>query len=481
MSTNSGILIVEDSFIVAYHLRTTLESEGYNVLGTQDSGEGALAFLEQQQPDLVLMDIMLSGSMDGIETARQIKIKYNLPIIYITALTDKNTIQRAKITEPYGYLTKPFEDREIFTVIEMALYKHDIESKLRQSEEKFFSTVRSISDAIIIIDQHYQITYLNPSAENMTGWTFTDAHRKNIFDVLKLRNADTDEFPVNPFQCSLSSGKKNAMLDDLMLVSRLQSIRRIGESSLSPLIDNKGNLVGLVIIFKDMTNQFAQEMMTKELEKERKTALIEGQEKERSRIAKDLHDGLGQMLNAIRMKINVVLSDSPHSVELSKLIDEAIQESVRISENLLPSKLKDFGLATCIKSLCNQIGNSSNLAISFESLGNPQDIDQLKKINLYRIAQEAINNAVKHAKAQTITVQLNEEIDRIQLTIEDDGQGINQSSHQQERKSSHNGLVNMRERAEIMGGKLIIESDDNRGTLVIVEAPLEHKNNDVEV
>ncbi len=146
MLSKAGILIVEDSFIVAYHLQTTLESEGFRVLSTQDSGEGALEFIEKQRPDLVLMDIMLNGRMDGIETARIIKLRYNLPIIYITALTDKDTIQRAKITEPYGYLTKPFEDREIFTVIEMALYKHDIETRLRQSEEKHF-TARSISDA----------------------------------------------------------------------------------------------------------------------------------------------------------------------------------------------------------------------------------------------------------------------------------------------------------------------------------------------
>ncbi len=96
-----------------------------------------------------------------------------------------------------------------------------------------------------------------------------------------------------------------------------------------------------------------------------------------------------------------------------------------------------------------------------------------RKINFYRIAQEALNNAVKHAKANNITVQLNEEMEGIQLTIEDDGQGIT-AAKEMPSNSSRNGMANMRERAEIMGGTFIIESDENRGTLIIVEAPVQN-------
>ena len=138
------ILIVEDSLIVAYHLKKTLEAEGYSVLGIESTGESALLSISRQSPDLVMMDIMLASKMDGVETAMQVRTKYHIPVVFLTALSDKDTIQRAKITEPFGYVTKPFEDREIFTVIEMALYKHGIEMKLRQSEEKYLSTVRAI-------------------------------------------------------------------------------------------------------------------------------------------------------------------------------------------------------------------------------------------------------------------------------------------------------------------------------------------------
>lgn len=467
MLLKERILIVEDSFIVAYHLQATLESEGYIVLGTQASGEGALQFMETQQPDLVLMDIMLSGDLDGIETARIIKQKYSLPVIYITALTDKKTIQRAKVTEPYGYLTKPFEDREIFTVIEMALYKHNIESRLKQSEERYFSTVRSISDAVVVIDQSYQISYLNPSAEAISGWPLAEAQGKLLYNVLILQNQETGETQVNPIQCMLGNGRVNSMPENLVLRTRQGTDRPIGEGSMSPVIDSKGRFTGLVIIFKDISQRIEHESLLKDFEKSRMAALLEGQEKERSRIAKDMHDGLGQMLNAIKMKVNAEVKDNENAALLYKMLDEAIHESVRISENLLPSKLRDFDLATCLNSLCNQIEDLSTITVAFESSGSGIDLNQAQKINLYRIAQEAINNAVKHARASFISVQLHEDEGKIRLTIEDDGRGIPATP----KKASQHGLVNMRERAEIMGGQLTIESDMDRGTLIIAEAP----------
>src|SRR5688500_12116542 len=107
------ILIIEDSLIVAYHLRKTLETEGYSVLGIDSTGEEGLISILRHSPDLVMMDIMLAGKMDGVETAMQVRSRFHIPVVFLTALSDKDTIQRAKITEPFGYVTKPFEDREI--------------------------------------------------------------------------------------------------------------------------------------------------------------------------------------------------------------------------------------------------------------------------------------------------------------------------------------------------------------------------------
>ncbi|HEV8514147.1 MAG TPA: response regulator [Cyclobacteriaceae bacterium] len=467
--SKASILIVEDSFIVAYHLQVTLESEGYQVLEKCDSGETAVQFVESQRPDLVLMDIMLNGKMDGIDAAAILKSKFNIPVIYITALTDKGTIARAKVTEPYGYLTKPFEDREIFTVIEMALYKHDIESRLKQSEEKYFSTINSISDAVVAINKDFNITYVNPSGSGITGWAMNEAIGKPVTTVLKLRNEKTDEVNINPIQCSIGSGNISRMPEGLILCGRHGKELSIGESSLSPLLDTKGNFVGLIIVFKDLTEKKQHQKLMEEMERQRKSAIIEGQEKERARIAKDLHDGLGQILNAIKMNTGLIVADSGDAKNLSRLLDEAIQESIRISENLLPAKLRDFDLSTSLRSLCSQINKSAHFEIAFEDHDIDLVMPQSKKINFYRIAQEALNNAIKHARAKNITVQLSEEQGYVRLSIEDDGVGITSKS---ENSSLHqNGVINMRDRAEILGGKFTMESDSKRGTMIIVEVP----------
>jgi PAS domain S-box-containing protein len=470
--SKATIFIVEDSIIVSLHLQKTLESENYRVIGTADSGLKAIEKISEVRPDLVLMDIMLNGEMDGIETASILKDKFNVPVVYITALTDTSTIQRAKITEPYGYLTKPFEDREIFTVIEIALYKFETESKLKRSEEKFFSTLKSISDGVITIDTNYCISYINPSAEILTGHLSSECLGKSLFEMFLLRDTQTGEFPVNPMQCKLDSRHENVLPDGLTLISKSGKEIPIGESGISPIIDYKGNSTGFVITFKDISDKIEREKLVEISERRKLAAQIEGQENERKRIAKDLHDGLGQMLSAIKMNVNIVTDNPEKSRDLNKLLDEAIQETKRISENLLPSKIRDFGLVPNLKTLCQEVEQATRIPVAFHKLGEISKLTDVAKINLYRIAQEGINNAVRHGQPSHIVVQLNEDDDKLTLTIEDDGKGFNPEVNE-ENSRSKNGLVNMRDRTRILNGTITIESDTNRGTLIMVEAPLE--------
>lgn len=127
-----NILIVEDERIIAIDLRKTLEKIGYNVCEVFSSGEEALVFLEKNRPNLILMDIMLAGELTGIDTALIVSEKFDIPVVYLTAYTDSETLQKAKITEPYGYLPKPFEANGLHTIIEMAVYKHRVERQLRE-------------------------------------------------------------------------------------------------------------------------------------------------------------------------------------------------------------------------------------------------------------------------------------------------------------------------------------------------------------
>ena len=156
------ILIVEDQVIVARDEQYTLEDLGYIVVGSSVTGEDAIAKAEEHQPDLVLMDIMLKGEMDGIEAAQQIRERFDIPVIFVTAYADRATLHRAKLIEPFGYILKPFEEADLRTNIEMALYKHEMEKRLKESERWLSATLRSIGDAVIATDAEGQVKFMNP-------------------------------------------------------------------------------------------------------------------------------------------------------------------------------------------------------------------------------------------------------------------------------------------------------------------------------
>lgn len=134
--TTANILVVEDESIIALDIKNSLRKSGYAVAGMATSATEALEKTAQVQPDLVLMDIQLRGSMDGVETAEQIRDRYQIPVVYLTAHADEHTLQRAKITQPFGYVLKPFEDRELTTTIEIALSRHQAERAIQQSMVK---------------------------------------------------------------------------------------------------------------------------------------------------------------------------------------------------------------------------------------------------------------------------------------------------------------------------------------------------------
>lgn len=144
MMEQPTIFIVEDEAIVANDIKETLKSLGYSVPGIAKSGELALEKVKELKPDLVLMDIHLAGQMDGVETAGKIHILYNIPVIYLTAYADKALLDRAKVTEPYGYVIKPYDERELHSVIEMALYKHRVEREIRKRDAILFAVSSAV-------------------------------------------------------------------------------------------------------------------------------------------------------------------------------------------------------------------------------------------------------------------------------------------------------------------------------------------------
>jgi two-component system, cell cycle sensor histidine kinase and response regulator CckA len=192
---SANILIVEDELILAQALRVQLERFGYQVVGQVGTAEEAVKLASALRPDLVLMDIQLSGHGNGIEAGAEIRTRFDIPIVFLTAFSDRATIEQVKQAEPFGYLAKPVKGETLRTTVEIAIHKSRIESRLRQRERWLTSTLTSIYDALIAVDDLGRVTFLNPLAAELTGWTNTEALGRPIEEILVLRDRPGDDAP----------------------------------------------------------------------------------------------------------------------------------------------------------------------------------------------------------------------------------------------------------------------------------------------
>ena len=192
-SVQKRILVVEDETIVSLDLQNSLKILGYKVVGAASNGPEAIAKAESTRPDLVLMDIILKGDMDGIHTAEAIHARLNVPVIFLTACADEATLQRAKVTEPFGYMIKPFEERELHSHIEIALYKHRMERQLRESEERYFLATQGSNDGLWDWNIQDQKIYFSPRWKSMLGYSDTVIGTSPIDWFNKIHPADREQ------------------------------------------------------------------------------------------------------------------------------------------------------------------------------------------------------------------------------------------------------------------------------------------------
>jgi PAS domain S-box-containing protein len=251
MITEKHILVVEDEIIVAEDIRRSLQRMGYVVPSVASSGEEAIKKAQEFNPDLVLMDIMLAGGMDGIEAAEQIRSCFDIPVVYLTAYSDEKTLERAKITEPFGYIIKPFKERELHINIEIAFYKHEMERKLKEGKQWLAAVIKGIGDAVIATDTEGVIKVMNPIAEALTGWKQEEASGKPLTDVFNIISEENGRGVENPVAKVIREGIFYGLTEHTMLVAKggtKMPVDIIG----SPIKDEKENIIGIVVIFYDI-------------------------------------------------------------------------------------------------------------------------------------------------------------------------------------------------------------------------------------
>jgi PAS domain S-box-containing protein len=616
MNRLKKILIVEDESIIALTIESTLINLGYQVIGYVDSGEKCLEFVKNNPPDLILMDVKINGTLTGIDTAKIISTLLDIPIIFLTAFSSPELIKEVKEVNPFGYIVKPFNPRDLFTTIELALSKYEYEKKLIASENKYKNLVETINEGILqlnastcLVDyvnsafcemlelnyddvintdssqlyfikdqkdffsilkenrklgvsEKYEVKIITKSgmekcflvsgapikneegniAASLTVWLDISDNKRQLNQLKKFYNAIeqseeliliTDKNGIIEYiNCTfckvtgftqkellgktlkmLNSGKHNKLfyqnLWDIINSGKSFSGEFINkkkngdlyyeEKIISPLINENGILTNFISTGRDITEKILTLKKVEAFEKlqafnEKKQArirtysLIKGQEDERQRISRDLHDGLGQILTAAKInleKLNIKeITKHDKYKDLEKvydLVNETINEVRRISYDLSPSTLNDFGIISAVRTIIAKANETQfKIKINLTTNITSERFDRDIEINIYRIIQEAINNAIKHANCTLIKINIHLCDNLLDVSINDNGIGfeIPKNISYLENHKFNNGLKNIKERGNIIGGKIEITSSLNNGTEISFNTKIKAKKND---
>ena len=274
-ATGSGrILVVEDEAIIAADLAETLGSLGYDVVATVDTAEDAIVSAADLVPDLVLMDVRLAGAVDGIEAAATIKQRADIPVIFLTAHSDDETLRRAIGTAPLGYLVKPFRVSELRGAIDLALRKHDLDRRLQERDHWLAAMIRSIGDAVIATDPDRRVTFLNPVAQALTGWTEATAIGKPLDDILRLVGVKTQDPIESPVRRAIASRTAETLQRDTAVLSRTGVATPIDDAA-APILDDQGRVLGGVMVFRDVSEQARIQDAMRRLNAELKARVID--------------------------------------------------------------------------------------------------------------------------------------------------------------------------------------------------------------
>jgi two-component system, cell cycle sensor histidine kinase and response regulator CckA len=270
---NTQILIVEDEGLIALALKKKLEQAGYLVPTIVANGADALLSNDRFQPSLVLMDIRLQGPQDGVETAEHIRRRFRIPVMFVTALGDRETLDRAKITQPFGYIVKPFHGVNFRAQIEMALWKHKMEQELRASEAWLSITIQNVADALIATDSEGNIAFMNESAAELTGWDCDESKGQPLLDVFQVFEEVTELPVVHPLYSFYDDPELGTKTSTFKLVKRGCSDWVVVEAEISANRDEH-SLLGIIVVFRDVTERRKLEGQNRQLQKMNSLSLM---------------------------------------------------------------------------------------------------------------------------------------------------------------------------------------------------------------
>lgn len=403
------IMVVEDDKIISMEIRERLESLGYEVPAVVYTGEKAIEKATETLPDLVLMDIRLAGKIDGIEAAEKIRFLLDIPVVYLTAYSDETTLQRAKVTEPYGYIVKPLEERELHSTIEISLYKHLAEKKIKESEERYRAIVEGFDGFIYINSPDYKVKFLN----------------KKLID--KIGRDATGE------TCHTAIYKKDVVCpwcnNDMVLKGKIVRLERyVPENKrwyyevCTPIYHTDGSLSRQSMILDITERKEAEEQVIRSLE-------------EKEVMLKEIHHRVKNNLQIISSLLHLQSAyiEDPKALVSLKESQDRVSSMFMIHEKLYGSRdLSSIDFGSYVNQLVTHLLQSYGIAegrITLKTNIESMFLGIDTAIPCGLIINELVSNSLKHAfpdeKKGNVIVELKkDDAGTYILKVEDDGIGF---------------------------------------------------------
>ena len=382
------ILIIEDDHVIGMEIKDRLETLGYNVLTRLSYGEDAIEQAGDLHPDLILMDIQLAGEIDGIQAADKIRDLSDVPVVYLTAYADDNTLERAKITEPFGYVLKPFEERELVSTIEMALYKHVIEQKLKNNERWLATTLKSIGDGVIATDTEGRIIFMNPIAEQLTGWEQDQAMDKSLENIFCVIDEETKTPLKNSTDKIIHRGTIERIPAETILLSK-DGVEIPILETVSPIKDELGENTGAVLVFQDNTERKkAQRKLALQNRNNQLRAdlwkLASDKTLLEEELIKKMLDHVGPVLNVSRVSYNKLIGNYLEDGKYKCIIEWCKKGTKSTLGVTLPAKIVNYFVKEKI-TVVNRESALERIPTAFRSVAKPAIISFEKLNNIESI------------------------------------------------------------------------------------------------
>lgn len=469
--TRTGrILVVDDDAAVLAPLSDILSEMGYEVAGYLSPGE-ALPVLEEKDFDLLITDLLMP-EMDGISFMKKAQAKTPLLVcVVVTGHATVRTAVEAMKAGAFDYITKPIEWKNLQLILERAMEV----SQLRKSEEKYRAIVEDQTEFICRFLPDGTITYINKAYSRFFSSIPEELIGRNFFQFLSEAVRDC----VRKHYSSLIPGNPVAAYELCMTKpdGGISWHRWTGRA----LFDDLGRLIEFQSVGHDITERVQAELELKESRDQLKALtkrLAEAEEAERRRLARELHDLVGQNLTALGINLNM-LHDQLSPVmtkEIGMRLNDALSilaetaKSIRdVMTDLRPSVLDDYGLFAAMRWYSDQFSKRTGTDIVLQGNELVPRLPVEAETTFFRIAQEVLTNVAKHAQAQHITISLQEERGIVQMAITDDGKGFAHTLLKEIPGRKGLGLINIKERAETIGGNVQVTSEPGKGTRVAVE------------